>query len=224
MHSHLLPGIDDGVKTWEESLEILTQLHKWGFRGAITTPHILSDYYPNSAETILPLLAELRVKAAEAGLDMHLEAAAEYYVDERFMEMLRDKEELLSFGPQNYVLFETSYMNMPAFLKEALFTLSSQGYRPVMAHPERYAYLQEQPQLIGELADRVTFQVNTLSLIGYYAPASKKLAQRLLKSNLIGFLGSDLHRPKQLAALSDALQSGLYRKITEAGISNESLI
>ena len=224
VHSHLLPGIDDGVTSWEESLTILQQLADWGFESVITTPHILSEYYPNSPETILPLLDELRTRATDAGLNLTLEAAAEYYVDEQFMDMLASKSPLLSFGPENMVLFETGFMNEPRFLSEAVFQLAAQGYKPVMAHPERYAYFHEDPDRIGFYAGRVLFQINTLSLIGYYNPMSKKIAQRMHRAELIHFLGSDLHRPRQLEAMKDALGSSLARKIQQAGIQNAKLV
>lgn len=223
VHSHLLPDIDDGVESWEDSLLIISELASWGIQKVITTPHVLSDYYPNSPETILPLLRELRARVTEANIPVVVEAAAEYYVDEKFMALLEGKEELLSFGKERFLLFETGFMNEPRFLKEAIFQMSANGYKPVMAHPERYTYFQENPSKLAEYADRVIFQVNTMSLIGYYSPLSKKIAQHLLKSGRIGFLGSDIHRPRQLAPLKEALQTRLFQKIQGQGIKNNSL-
>jgi len=223
IHSHLLPGIDDGVENWEQSLTILRELADLGFTRAVTTPHILAEFYPNSPETILPLRDELRKILKEEGLTIEVDAAAEYYVDEAFMELIESSNQLLCFGDKKYVLFETGFLNEPRFLREAIFQLKSRGYQPIMAHPERYTYFQESPALLNDYAELVLFQVNVLSFMGYYSSAAKSIVKQLAKANQISFLGSDLHKPKQLSAFREALGTKLYRKVVEQRLRNESL-
>jgi len=219
----LLPGIDDGVETWEQSLDILKELARLGFSKAITTPHILAEFYPNSPDTILPLRDELESLLLKEKIPISIEAAAEYYVDESFMELLDSSDEPLCFGDKKYVLFETGFLNEPRFLREAIFKLKSRGYQPLMAHPERYTYFQENPELLQEYAELTLFQVNVMSLMGYYSSIAKGIAKQLAKANQIAFLGSDLHKPKQLPAFKEAVGTKLYRNILEQPLLNSSL-
>ena len=137
MHSHLLPGLDDGAETLAHSLDLLRALRNLGFRKLIMTPHIMGDFYKNTPESIRAALHLLCEAAAGAGLDdVELNCAAEYYLDEFFGRKLADGTEMLTFGAdKRYLLFETSYMNEPLNLYEIIFTLKAQGYRPVLAHP-----------------------------------------------------------------------------------------
>ncbi|MEL6534704.1 MAG: CpsB/CapC family capsule biosynthesis tyrosine phosphatase [Bacteroidota bacterium] len=224
IHSHLLPGIDDGVETWEQSLTILRELSQLGFTKAVTTPHILAEFYPNSPDTILPLRDELRKHLEKEGIPIEIEAAAEYYVDESFMELLESSEELLCFGDKKYVLFETGFLNEPRFLREAIFQMKSKGYQPLMAHPERYTYFQENPALLNEYHELTLFQVNVLSFMGYYSSRARSIVKQLAKANQITFLGSDLHKPKQLTAYREAIGTKLYRKVLEHNLRNNSLL
>ncbi len=198
IHSHLLPSLDDGVKTFEESLVIIQGLKKLGYSKIITTPHILQEYYPNTPESINSKLTELKAILRSENIDMAIEAAAEYYLDETFLKRLEKKEPLLTIGDK-YLLFETSFYNEPAFLKEAVFLMNSNGYKPLLAHPERYAYLNENPGLTEELLNMdVSFQANLLSFYGFYNPQTKKFVEQLCKKNMIRFVGTDLHASAQL--------------------------
>ena len=197
MHSHLLPGLDDGAETVEHSLDLLRALRELGYRKLIMTPHIMGDFYKNTPEGIRAALQLLRKAAAEAGLgDVELDCAAEYYLDEFLGRKLADGTEMLTFGgDKRYLLFETSYMNEPLNLFEIIFELKAQGYTPVLAHPERYTYF------YGRLAEvealrrdhGVLLQVNLNSLAGYYSPAAKKVAEQLVDGGLVDFVGTDTH-------------------------------
>jgi protein-tyrosine phosphatase len=197
MHSHLLPGLDDGAETVEHSLDLLRALRELGYRKLIMTPHIMGDFYKNTPEGIRAALQLLREAAATAGLnDVTLECAAEYYLDEFLGYKLTDGTEMLTFGgDKRYLLFETSYMNEPLNLFEIIFEMKSQGYRPVLAHPERYTYLYGR---FGEIEKMrrdydVLLQVNLNSLAGYYSPAAKKVAEQLIDAGIVDFLGTDAH-------------------------------
>ena len=138
MHSHLIPGIDDGAKTIEDSILLISELYNMGFRKLITTPHIMSDFYRNTPENIMSGLDKIKRTLKDEEIDMEIEAAAEYYFDDGFVRKL-ENEKLLTFG-DNYLLFEISYINCPDNINEVVFKMQVQGYKPVMAHPERYPF------------------------------------------------------------------------------------
>jgi tyrosine-protein phosphatase YwqE len=197
MHSHLLPGLDDGAETLEHSLDLLRALRELGYRKLIMTPHIMGDFYKNTPEGIRAALQLLREAAATSGLgDVALDCAAEYYLDEFLGRKLTDGTEMLTFGgDKRYLLFETSYMNEPLNLFDIIFELKSQGYQPVLAHPERYTYLYGR---FGELEKMrrdhgVLLQLNLNSLAGYYSPAAKKVAEQLIDAGMVDFVGTDAH-------------------------------
>ncbi|MFN9798672.1 MAG: tyrosine-protein phosphatase, partial [Bacteroidota bacterium] len=133
MHSHFIPGIDDGAQNMDETMFLLRAMKDLGYRKVITTPHIYTDLYPNTAERILSGLVKVREQIAADGLEIEIEAAAEYFLDEHF-EALIEKKELLTFG-NNYVLFELGFMQEPPTLPRAIFNMHLQGYKPVLAHP-----------------------------------------------------------------------------------------
>ncbi|MCU0451238.1 MAG: capsular biosynthesis protein [Bernardetiaceae bacterium] len=224
MHSHLLPGIDDGAQTLEQSLGLVRQMIAEGYQKLVMTPHVMGDFYQNTPEVILGKLAELRAAVASQGLDVELAAAAEYYLDESFMARLARQEKLLTFGDR-FLLFETSFLNASPFIDQVVFQLQSQGYRPVLAHPERYVYLYENPKKLYELHERgVHLQVNLNSLTGYYSKPAKTLAEKLIKDKVIDFLGSDCHGERHLAGLSQARQTPAYHKALEYPLLNFNLL
>jgi len=223
IHSHLLPGIDDGVKTIEDSIEVIQHLSSLGFKKIITTPHIMSDYYKNTPKIIRSKLIEVKSALIKANLQIEIEAAAEYYLDENFYKSVIENEELLTFG-SNYILFETSFAVEPLLLKEIIFRLNSSGYKPVFAHPERYHYLLENKQLLCDLIDQgLLFQLNALSLIGYYSKQVEKMAEELIKRNALAFIGSDCHNISQAHLLKDAYSSKLASKIDVSKLLNHTL-
>lgn len=223
IHSHLLPGIDDGVKSIEETASILKTFEELGYKKIITTPHVMSEYYPNSDVGILDKLNETRKLLKNYNLNITLEAAAEYYLDENLLFRLNNKEKLLSFGG-NYVLFETSFLNKPAFLEEAIFHLNTQGYQPVLAHPERYDYLYGNQKLIEKLKSmNLLFQMNLLSMTGFYSPNIKKLAINMLKSKMIDFIGSDCHNELQIQEIQKKISDKHLKLLGTQNILNNSL-
>ena len=168
MHSHLLPGIDDGSPDMETSIELIKGMKELGFKKLITTPHILWDMYKNTSTIILEKLDEVKNKLKEAQIYIDIQAAAEYFIDDHLEELLERKEPLLSFG-NKMVLVEFSMASPPFDLKKTLFEMQIQGYQPVLAHPERYIYLEHNKNFYNELKDAgYLFQMNLLSLTGYY--------------------------------------------------------
>ncbi|WP_017730235.1 tyrosine-protein phosphatase [Nafulsella turpanensis] len=224
IHSHLLPGIDDGAKSLEESLELLTHFRDLGYRKVITTPHIMSDFYQNTPAIIRQKLEELQEAARQQQLDIEINAAAEYYLDEQFYALLDKPEQLLTFG-KNYILFETGFINQPVILFDAIFKMQSQGLKPIFAHPERYSYIQGNYQMARDIAERgALLQLNLNSLSGYYSPMAKKTAEKLIDDGLISFVGSDMHNIRHMESLSDSINKKYFDKLLTLDLLNNSLL
>jgi len=223
LHSHLIPGIDDGSKSMEESITLIKEMWDLGYRKLITTPHIMNDYYKNDPDIILSGLANLKLELKRQGVDMELEAAAEYMLDDGFMQKL-EAGNLLSFG-NKYILVELSYIAEPPNLNTIFFELQTRGYQIVLAHPERYTYWHHNFEKYQELYDRsIYLQMNINSLTGWYSVESKHIAEKLLEHNMISFLGSDLHNQNYLRELQNArFMPALERAITNPKILNNKL-
>ncbi|MCS6967510.1 MAG: CpsB/CapC family capsule biosynthesis tyrosine phosphatase [Cytophagales bacterium] len=212
MHSHLLPGIDDGVQSFEQALDILRQFEQLGYKKLIITPHVMSDYYRNTPEIIFRKLDQLSDIAQQVGIKISLEAAAEYYLDEFFVRKLEMGESLMTFG-KKYLLFETSFINYSPYMEHAIFLMQSNGYRPVLAHPERYAYLYNKFETLEKWHARgVLIQINSGSLAGYYGPQAKQMAERLVEEKMVSFIGSDCHHYGHLEVHLKARKTENYIK------------
>lgn len=224
MHSHLIPGIDDGSKSMEESLGLIQRLAEYGLRKIITTPHIMSEYYRNTPEIIRLGLEDLKKAAAASGIEIEIEAAAEYYIDEIFLEKVKSGNEVLSFG-DGYILVETGFINKPQMMLDILFHLEMAGYKPILAHPERYQYLIADKKLQEELIERnLLFQVNLLSLTGFYSKQVKDFGEMLLERNAVALLGTDCHNARYLDMLETLpKQQKIYEKIKKLELINHQL-
>ncbi len=220
-HSHLIPAVDDGVETLEQSLEILNGFQQMGIRKVITTPHIMSDFYKNSRNNLIPILGEIHTKLKEMGSKLEVEVAAEYMIDDAFIPKI-EAGELLCFGPEKkHVLIELPFMTEPAIFKEALFELQVAGYKPILAHPERYSYFAYKKSDYEELKNRgILFQVNLLSLIGYYSKPVMETAQFLIDQKMIDVVGSDTHHIRHQQLLPEVYNSKYYKKVCELDLLN----
>ena len=216
MHSHLIPGIDDGAATEEDSLNMITELYDIGYRKLITTPHIMSDHYKNTPDIILAGLKKIQNSLKNIGLPMQIEAAAEYYLDFEFEGKISTND-LLTFG-DNYLLFELSYINEPDQLDAIIFKMRTEGYKPVLAHVERYPYWHNKYDKLEKLIDQgVLFQLNINSLSGQYSPRVKKIAEGLIDKNMISFLGTDCHNMNYLNNTKKALVEPALHKLLQSG-------
>ena len=188
-HSHILPGVDDGVVTMDEALRILATYETLGIKELWFTPHIMEDI-PNSPAKLQARFAEL--KAVYTG-DIQLHLAAEYMIDNHLTKLLNSAEELLPIGTSGkHILVETSYYNAPMRMNDTLQQIKSLGYHPLLAHPERYMYL-ENADYTKLHSQGVKFQLNIASLAGGYGKAVKKKAEWLLSNGLYSVAGTDLH-------------------------------
>jgi len=224
LHSHLIPGIDDGAQTMEESLALLHALQEIGYEKVITTPHIMLDAYRNNREIIMSGLADLRTAAKEDGITLVIEAAAEYYLDDGFLDLIAEGN-MLTFAGE-HLLFETSYVAKPMQLEEMIFEIGSAGYKPVMAHPERYRYVKDPEKEYGRLKELgVMFQVNLNSFGGHYGQSAYEKAQYLSKNGMIDLLGSDTHHLKHTETLAKVIGSEVYSEIfAHNTIQNDTLL
>ena len=188
-HSHILPGVDDGVETMDEALRILAAYEELGLKELWLTPHIMEDI-PNTPQKLRARFEELKTNY-KGNITLHL--AAEYMIDNHLRKLLNDNAELLPIGNAGkHILVETSYFNPPMRFKETLRQIKSMGYYPLLAHPERYMYMDnDEYRRLRE--EGVKFQLNLVSLAGGYGAAVKKKAMWLLTNGLYSVAGSDLH-------------------------------
>ncbi len=214
IHSHLIPGIDDGSKSMDESIEMIETFIALGYTKLITTPHIMSHRYPNTRAILEEGFVALKKELQARDLKIEIEVASEYYLDETVMELVEQRD-IMTFG-KNYMLFEMSYVQPLHHLEEMIFEIKVAGYTPVLAHPERYIYMHEDFSKYERLKEKgVLFQVNIPSLGGYYSKAVQKVAKRIAEAGMIDFIGSDAHKMSHLEALTVVRAKKTYAKIFE---------
>jgi tyrosine-protein phosphatase YwqE len=212
LHSHLIPSIDDGAKDIDESISLIKSLNDLGYQKLITTPHIMSDAYKNDANIIKQGLNLIHERLIQENIEISIDVAAEYYLDDGFLDKLKNSE-IMSIN-NKYLLVETSYISKPMQVEDMIFAISSAGYIPLMAHPERYRYIKDMRQEYSRFKELgVMFQVNINSFGGYYGKDAYNKALFLSKEGMIDFLGSDTHHLKQTQMLKNVLQTKEYQDI-----------
>ncbi|AET70580.1 capsular polysaccharide biosynthesis protein [Desulfosporosinus orientis DSM 765] len=198
IHSHILPGLDDGAKIIEDSLEMARQLHQSGFKTLIATPHVMEGSDFLSPEKILAAVAELRKNVAEAEIPVEILPGAENYIFPDLGKWAHQGKLLTLGNTGKYLLMELPMLEIPHYTEQVFFDLQVQGLTPILAHPERNRGLIDRPEYLVEWANKgVLFQLNLRSLSGRYGPQVQELAERMIRSKLIHFVGSDAHRPSQ---------------------------
>jgi tyrosine-protein phosphatase YwqE len=198
MHSHLIPGVDDGADSVDTAIHLIRGMHALGFKKLITTPHVMSELYKNSSEDILAGYRLVKARLEKDNIPVEFHAAAEYYIDDYFDEQLEKEIPLLTLK-DNLVLVEFSFIREPVEVKDILFKLQIRGYQPVIAHPERYLYFGQHKNWYDEMKEQgCLFQLNLLSLCGFYGKRQEELAQYLIKKKYVELLGSDLHNTRHL--------------------------
>ena len=187
---------------------MLQRFSDLGYKKVITTPHIMSDFYKNTPEIILGGLEKVKEAIKTAGIEIEIEAAAEYYLDFHLDELIKNKQ-LLTFN-DNYVLFELSFSAEPPMVKETIFSLIMKGYKPILAHVERYPYYLNDWNKIEDLRRRgCLLQLNLNSLSGQYGPQVKKMAESLIDKEMIDVVGSDCHHFGHLE-LMNSIRTNLH--------------
>jgi protein-tyrosine phosphatase len=197
IHSHVLPGIDDGAKNLKDSQFLLESMLGFGFKKCITSPHTMANVYNNTIETIHSAKDRIENELPDLAKKLNLKAASEYYIDENFVENFKSNP-LLTLK-DNFVLVEMSFLNPPIQLQEYLFELQLAGYQPVLAHPERYSFYHANFKDFEKLKKTgLKFQMNLLSSVGYYGPDVMQASDKLLKAGFIDFVGSDIHHKQHI--------------------------
>jgi len=223
MHSHLVPGIDDGSQDIATSVSLIRGMADLGYKKIITTPHILWEIYPNTPDVIINGIEEVKKAVQQENIDVELHAAAEYFMDDHFEDHLESKQPLLKLSG-NMVLVEFSMVTAPMDLQQIIFELQMQNYQPILAHPERYIYLSKHKSTFEDLKTAgCYFQLNLLSLTGHYGNSVLELAEYLLKQNMYDFAGTDLHGQKHLDGLRKLSPSHLHKLQDSGKIKNHLL-
>jgi protein-tyrosine phosphatase len=219
MHSHLIPGIDDGSPDLETSIRLIRGFIGLGYKKVITTPHVNADIFPNTPAIIRSGQTLVTDELRRQGIEIEFRAAAEYLMDERFTQLLAAGEPLMTLKG-NLVLVELSFAVPAINLREILFETQLKGYQPVLAHPERYLYFGANKKWYDQLRDAgCLFQLNLLSFAGHYGPDSRHLAEYLIKKRYVDFLGTDLHHDRHLEALrTSARIQRTAEELMEAGL------
>lgn len=221
MHSHLIPGIDDGARTMDETIALLAKFESLGYTKVITTPHIMNEVYPNGPESILGGLIKVQEMAKSLGLSIQIEAAAEYYFDETLVEKIRNKS-VLSFN--DYVLVEFSFHSMPEFEDQLFFEMQTAAYKPILAHFERYQYYHGSTEKAKYFKEKgVAIQLNLNSLTGHYGQSVKKQAELLIDEGLVDFAATDCHRMQHLMLLEEHLKNPYFHKLGQLNLLNKTL-
>ena len=205
IHSHLLPGIDDGSTSFEETLLLSESLLEIGVSQFITTPHIYQNLWENTQEQIKTIETNTKLDLKKNGISVPFRAAAEYLMDDNFVQLFQAGEILTL--KDKYVLVEISYTNPPIQLYSIIFDLRVAGYTPVLAHPERYVYYHYDFNEYLKLKKAgCYFQLNLLAVVGYYGEGITKIAEKLLQKGLYDFVGSDVHHANHIAGFKEKVK------------------
>ncbi len=223
MHSHFIPGIDDGAQTMQDSITLIKAVQAMGYTSVITTPHINFDHYPNTAEKIMSGLQALHHELKQQNIDIKVKAAAEYYIDDYFFQIL-ERQELLAIQ-DNQVLVEISMASQPSNLHDILFNMQMKGYKPILAHPERYLFFMDNKAIFNEIKDRgCLLQLNTLSLAGYYGGDVRAMAEYLLENKMYDYAGTDMHHVKHAEVLQRFTTGKTFQKMQKHSFLNHKLL
>ena len=195
IHSHVLPGIDDGAKNVEDSLTLISEMKKLGFSKIVGTPHTYTGLYDNTNESIKKSFNKLNKKKPK---DLEIKYASEYMLDKSIIEKAKNKN--LLCVKDNLVLVEMSYIAPPYKLYEIIFEIRVNGYLPILAHPERYLFIQDFETYLKLKKVGCIFQANLLSCVGYYGKSVVKVLDKLIKKEMIDFVGSDIHNRRHVMA------------------------
>lgn len=230
IHNHILPGLDDGAKTIADSLGIVRQLVHSGFTTLMATPHVMEGSGFLSPEEILAAVEQLRKHVAEEEIPVEILPGAENYISPDLGKWAREGKLMTLGNTGKYLLLELPMLEIPQYTEQVFFDLQVQGLIPVLAHPERNKGLIDRPEYLAEWANKgVLFQMNLRSLSGRYGPQAQELAERMLRSCLIHFIGSDAHRPSRedtvyLKAMGSVKEMAGEERFREVTVKNPQAV
>ena len=215
IHSHILPGIDDGAKNTEESLALISKMKEMGFSKIIGTPHTYPGLYENTSESIIESFNLIK----SAVKDIDIDYASEYMIDSSIIDKCENKNILPL--KENYILIELSFVGKPDFLFELLFKIQIAGFIPILAHPERYLYFNDLKNLIELKKRGCKFQMNLFSCIGYYGKDVLNLTKKILENELYDFAGSDIHNKSHVELFNKKVSLKNYKLLSAVLKNNE---
>ena len=220
MHSHILPGIDDGSPDLETSIKFVRSLQNLGYDQLICTPHVYQELYPNTQATIFSSHGVLLAEMQKQNISLEIHAAAEYMVNQDF-----DLSVPLCPIKNQFLLIEMSYLTESPNMTQSIFDVEIKGLKPILAHPERYTFYFKDKSKLKEYKEKgCLLQLNILSVLGYYGKEVKQFAGYLLENNMYDLAGTDLHHDKHLHVLSNAVESGeLYKILGHYEFKNRAL-
>lgn len=213
IHSHIIPKIDDGVATFEDAYTMFLEAHEAGFTDIIATSHYIEDYYEADSIKRHAWIEAMNKVLKENKIDLKLHCGNEIYITQNLLKLIKEKK-ASTLADSKYVLFELPMNSNVKYLNEMIFEIKAIGMVPIIAHPERYTYVQENPNILLQLIEQgALFQGNYASIIGYYGNHAKNTIKKLLKANMIHFLGSDCHK-----------KNDIYSKMNEIVIELEKIV
>jgi protein-tyrosine phosphatase len=223
LHSHLIPRIDDGVPDLNNAIDLIKSMHSWGFKKIITTPHV-SELYPNTTDTVLDGFFLLKREVKKHNIPIQIDVAAEYMINDMFEQLLLSDTPLLTL-PNKHILVEMPHLGEPVNLDNVLKLLIKKGYTPLIAHPERYRFYENDLDAYAELKDKgCLFQANLLSFTGYYGRVINKTAWSMINDNMIDFIGTDMHHIRHLENIENSITPELADMIGHYPFKNKQLL
>jgi len=217
IHSHILPGIDDGAKNIEESLILISEMEKMGFSKIIGTPHTYPGLYDNTKAAIEESFNELKGKISKG---IEISYASEYMSDISILDKIKNNEILTI--KDKLILVETGFNSIPNNLFEMIFQIRLNGYIPVIAHPERYIYLHENLKIAKKLKIAgCLFQINLLSSTGYYGNRVSRFCDKLLVEDMVDFVGSDIHNLRHIQEFKSKIKLNNIEKFKQTMEANK---
>lgn len=211
IHAHIIPGVDDGAKTPEEAAEIIANMERWGINRIIASPHYTAATFENSPAKLTPAWESLKKELAARGSGVQVEFSGEYRIDDHLAHCLETGD--MSLMPNNFILIENSFLQEPGNLDNLVFELQVKGLRPILAHPERYAYYHSKPARYRRLHDAgLLFQINLLSLAGAYDKEAVRVAERLIAEGLVDYVGTDIHNMRHVGIIDNYLSTKTARR------------
>lgn len=207
VHSHIIPKIDDGATSFEESYTMFNEAVKTGFTDIIATSHYIEDYYETDCVERQAWIEAMNKALKENNINLNIHSGNEIYITQNLVKLIKERKASTLAGSR-YVLFELPMNNNIVYLNETIFEIKSSGFVPIIAHPERYAFVQRNPNMLTDLIKQgVLFQGNYASIIGRYGNHAKNTIKKLLKANMIHFLGTDCHRKNDIyIQMNDIIQ------------------
>jgi len=218
IHSHVLPGIDDGSRSIEESLRMIREAAKSGFTGIVCTSHYYSDAYSCDKSQRQILINELKKELRKQKIDVEIYNGAEVYIS-MDLDTLIEKDIIPTLNNSKYILFELPMNTKVIYMDEAINKMQKAGLILILAHPERYSYMQKNFSAYEELIKKgIMFQVNLGSIVGRHGNMAKKIAKKLLKNNMVSVLSTDAHRPESMYQRTDEILKKLNKIIDKEKI------